>query len=444
MRRTVRFRVTALATILCAGLFVLVALVMVLVLRNQLMDNLDEGLTQRADAFAALLADPPAESLFVDEDLLVQVVDGTGNVVQSSLNLDGAAPLSAISTGFETVSNVPGRSESFRLAIRPIETQRGRARLIVGVNFDDVADPISILIKILAGAVPGVIAVLGALVWWLTGRTLRPVEKMRSEMAEISGNNPERRVVEPNTGDEIDRLAQTMNGTLERLDNALRRQQQFVADASHELRSPLTRMRSELELRLAHPELSDPDDATRSVLGETVALQHLVEDLLHLARSDAGVELYVNEVLDLDDTVLREARRLSDNARVTVDLRHVEAVQVTGDRNHLARAIRNLLDNAERHAATRVSVSLTESSEVVRLTVSDDGIGVPHAERNAIFERFTRLDDARSRDTGGSGLGLAITREIVERHGGSIRVVDPAESGHSAGATFVVELPKPL
>jgi signal transduction histidine kinase len=439
IHRTIRFRITALAVVLCAVLLIVVAVVMTVVLRQQLTDNLDEGLRQRSDAFGPLLTETPSDALFIDEDLLVQLVDSDGRVMLSSPNLSGASPLADTEPGYRNTTSVPGRAESFRLFVREIDTSTGPAILIVGANLDDVTDPVGILTRLLAGAVPAVIVLLAALVWWLTGRTLRPVEAMRAEMAEISGSNPERRVIEPQTGDEIDRLARTMNGTLERLDNALRRQQQFVADASHELRSPLTRMRGELELELTHPGLTDADETTRSVLAETVALQHLVEDLLHLARSDAGVEIYTEELIDLDDAVLREARRLGERGRVTVDVHQVAAVQVNGDAAHLGRAIRNLLDNAERHAASTVTISLSESTDAIRLIVRDDGDGVPVEQRDAIFERFTRLDDARSSVMGGSGLGLAITREIIERHNGTIQLADPVEL--DSGAVFVVDLP---
>ena len=282
---------------------------------------------------------------------------------------------------------------------------------------------------------PAVVIILGILTWWLTGRTLRPVEKMRLEMAEITGTNLGRRVAEPATGDEIDRLAHTMNETLDRLEEAIRRQQRFVADASHELRSPLTRIRGELELDLAHGVPVDPTTTERSVLDETIDLQHLVDDLLQLARSDDGFTELTLQPVDLDDIVLREARRLRERGRVNVDLRRVSAAQTIGDIHQLTRATRNLLDNAERHAATTVTISLAEIDGRVRLTVSDDGAGISTDDRRHIFERFTRLDDARTRDAGGTGLGLAIVRDIIQRHDGIINIEDGIPT------TFVVDLP---
>lgn len=424
MPRTIRFRITAIATTLTAVLLTAMSLLMVVVLQAQLTDNLDEGLRQRSDTIAAVLVTSIPDELAGDEDLLIQVVLPGGEIVAASTNMAGARPIGPLEPGIRRTDDVPGRSEEFRVLTRSVDTTRGPAFLIVGINFDDVTDPVRIVSRLLALIVPAVVLTLGVLTWWLTGRTLRPVEKMRSEMAEISGTNLGRRVREPGTGDEIDRLAHTMNETLDRLEDAVRRQQRFVADASHELRGPLTRIRGELEVDLARPELADPTATERSVLDEAIGLQHLVDDLLQLARSDAGAAEMTTAAVDLDDIVLREARRLRDRGRVVIDSSRVSAAQVLGDRNQLGRAVQNLLENAERHAATTVTVTLHESDGVARLTVTDDGPGIEPAQRERVFERFTRLDDARARDAGGSGLGLAITRDIVERHGGWIRLDD--------------------
>ena len=323
LRRTIRFRITALAVLLSAVVLVGVSVVMTMMLRAQLTDNLDEGLNQRADTIAAVVVADGVPSLpSGDEDLLVQVVDQTGAVVgcidepvvaphRSRRCNPGCAPSPRFPGG-------PRRSESWcarsaRAARttdadrrhQPRRRDRPRRRSCRGCS---------------AVAVPAVIALLGALTWWLTGRTLRPVEKMRLELAEITGTNLGRRVVEPATGDEVDRLAHTMNETLDRLEDSIRRQQRFVGDASHELRGPLTRIRSELEVDLATGEPNDPSATERSVLRETIDLQHLVDDLLQLARSDDGLAEMTFELIDLDDIVLREARRLRERGRVTVVL----------------------------------------------------------------------------------------------------------------------------
>jgi signal transduction histidine kinase len=437
LRRTIRFRITALAVLLSAVVLVGVSVVMTMMLRAQLTDNLDEGLNQRADTIAAsIVADGVPSPFSGDEDLLVQVVDQSGSVLGASPNLRGAAAITSLQPGLRNVVNVPGRTEAFRVLVRQITSGPAARTLIVGINRDDVTNPVSIMSRLLSVAVPAVIALLGALTWWLTGRTLRPVEKMRLELAEITGTNLGRRVAEPATGDEVDRLAHTMNETLDRLADSVRRQQRFVGDASHELRGPLTRIRSELEVDLASGEPNDPSATEQSVLRETINLQHLVDDLLQLARSDNGQVEMTFEPIDLDDVVLREARRLRERGRVTVVLRDVTAAQTYGDSRQLARAIRNLFDNAERHAASTVNVGLAEVDGHVRLTVDDDGSGVPIEHRLTIFERFTRLDDARTRDGGGTGLGLAIVRDIIQRHNGTIALDDGPVT------RFVINLPR--
>ena len=440
MRRTIRFRVTALAVMLSALLLVVFAILMTAVLRSQLADNLDEGISQRADTIASVIAKSVPPQVFADEDLLLQVVDPHGALVSSSTNLAGAAPITSLRAGFRTVSNVPGRTEDFRVLVREISSASGPVTLIVGVNNDDVTDPVTILSRLLAVTVPAVVLLLGALTWWLTGRTLKPVEKMRIELAEITGTNLGRRVAEPATGDEIDRLAHTMNQTLDRLDCAIRRQQRFVADASHELRSPLTRIRAELEVDLALGQPIDPTTTERSVLEEAIELQRLVDDLLQLAHGDDGLTDTNFQPVDLDDIVLREARRVRERGRVVVDMQRVTAAQTMGDARQLARAVCNLFDNAERHATSTITVGLDEIGDRVRLTVSDDGNGISPENRAVIFERFTRLDDARTRDTGGTGLGLAIVRDIVQGHDGTITLDDGAND-NSTETRFVVELP---
>ena len=434
--RTIRARVTAAAVVVTAAVLIGASLLVIAVLRWQLTDNLDENLSQRADTFAAVIGDTPGSQFAVDEDLLVQVVAGDGSVVTASSNLAGAGPIVGLAPGFSDTDSIPGRPESFRVLSRPIVIDGEQGYLLVGINRDDVTDPLRLVTRLLAITVPAVVLLLGVLTWWLIGRVLRPVDTMRAQMAEITASNLGGRIPQPETGDEIDRLARTMNETLGRMEDAVRRQQRFVADASHELRSPLTRMRSELEVDLAKPDAADVVATERSLLDETIGLQHLVEDLLQLARSDAASPPDVDLIaVDLDDIVLREVRRLAERGRVTLDTRGVSGAQVSGDPVLLARAVRNLLDNAERHAEQNVTVTLGEQGGRARLTVADDGAGIAAGQRAHVFERFARLDEARTRDAGGTGLGLAITRDIVERHGGTIDLLDEDRT------TFVLELP---
>jgi signal transduction histidine kinase len=310
--------------------------------------------------------------------------------------------------------------------------------VLVGRDLEEVLASTRTLTELLAIAIPIMASVLALLVWLLVGRTLRPVEAIRASVTRIGAQSLERRVPQPAGDDEIARLAGTMNEMLDRIEAATRRQQRFVADASHELRTPVTRLRTQLEVELAHPDRADPESSYRALLEDTVTLQRLLDDLLVLARVDATALDEERVPIDLDDVVLREARRVRENGRVTVDTAAVSAASVIGEASGLARVVRNLLDNAERHAMSRVALDLGEVGDQARLLVDDDGPGIPADQRETIFQRFARLDDARSRDMGGSGLGLAIARDIVERHGGSL-AVDP---GYSPGARFVVLLPR--
>ncbi len=247
-----------------------------------------------------------------------------------------------------------------------------------------------------------------------------------------------RRVPVPASGDEIARLAQTMNDMLERVEKATVLQRQFVADASHELRSPLTRIRTDLEVCIAHPHTSDPAATCRSLLADAVDLETLFEDLLLLARADAGASGAHAAAVDLDDLVFAEATRLRERGQVQVDTNRVTAARVRGDSNQLLRAIRNLAENAERHARNLVTFELREHRHTIELAVSDDGPGIPVEHQAAVFERFSRPDDARARHTGGSGLGLAIVHDIVERHGGTVTITSAA----GEGARFLVTMPR--
>ncbi|WP_329381445.1 sensor histidine kinase [Streptomyces sp. NBC_01716] len=280
--------------------------------------------------------------------------------------------------------------------------------------------------------VPALLVVVGGVTWLVTRRALRPVEGIRREMAAITASEDlTRRVPEPATHDEVAKLARTTNETLTALEASVDRQRRFVADASHELRSPIASLRTQLEVGEAHPELLDVPGA----VADTVRLQQLAADLLLLARLDAG-EHAGSTRLDLAALVREEvSQRSADRIPVTPDVRG--SAEVAGSRGQLARVLGNLLDNAQRHAAGEVRATVCREGGQVVLAVCDDGAGVPEAERERIFERFVRLDDARSRDDGGAGLGLAIARDVAHRHGGTL---DVGRAG-AGGARFELRLP---
>ncbi|NNN02234.1 MAG: HAMP domain-containing histidine kinase, partial [Acidimicrobiaceae bacterium] len=256
------------------------------------------------------------------------------------------------------------------------------------------------------------------------------------EVEDITARALERRITEPVVHDEIGRLAVTMNEMLERLEASSQRQRAFVADASHELRSPLASAQSELEVSLTHVTSTDWPDSARIVLGDLERVRRIVEDLSILARSDERTTNWSPGNVDLDDLVLRECTRLQRIAPLVIDASSVSGARVAGDPEQLGRATRNLLDNAVRHARSRVSVTLSQNSEGAVLEVSDDGPGVSAEDRGRIFERFVRVDSSRARSSGGSGLGLAIVYEIITAHGGTVEVTDA-----KPGARFTVWLP---
>lgn len=285
------------------------------------------------------------------------------------------------------------------------------------------------LAVVLAVALPVVASALAVLVWWLVGRTLRPVEAIRAEVAAIGDGDLHRRVPAAGTGDEIDRLAATMNAMLARLEEGRERQVRLVADASHELRTPVARMLTQLEVDAAHPTTADPVASGERLLDDLRGLQALVDDLLLLARADAEDGVPAAARVDLDDVVLEEVACVPPQPGVRIDTADVRSVRVRGDRSALGRVVRNLVDNAVRHAHSTVTVGLgtgdDDGTAVAVLTVDDDGPGIPLAAREAVFERFSRLDGARGGPAGGTGLGLAIVRDVVTRHGGRAVVDDP-------------------
>jgi signal transduction histidine kinase len=223
---------------------------------------------------------------------------------------------------------------------------------------------------------------------------------------------------------------------LDRLQAAAERQRRFVADASHELRTPLAAARTDLEIALAHPESTDLHETATDLLAANQRMEHLVRDLLFMARADELAPRPLAVPVDLDDIVLVETARLRGNGHVKVDIGAVSGAAVMGRLDELARAVRNLLENAACYASSLVTVELTSDDGQATLVIQDDGPGIPAGDRERIFQRFARLDDARGRDSGGTGLGLAIAKEIIDAHGGTI-VVDDARQG----ARFVVRLP---
>ncbi|WP_369158615.1 ATP-binding protein [Streptomyces sp. R02] len=325
-------------------------------------------------------------------------------------------------------ATVDGDTEDYRFAAVEVETpDRGRLTVHAGAPLAAEHSAVGTALTSMLIGFPLLLGVVAAVTWLVTGRALRPVEGIRREMAAITASEDlRRRVPEPATHDEIARLARTTNATLAALESSVERQRRFVADASHELRSPIASLRTQLEVAAAHPELLDLDGAVE----DTVRLQNLAADLLLLARLDAG-ERPAGTRVDLAALAREEA---AGRESVTVD---AEAVEVSGSRGQLGRVLANLLDNAQRHARERITVSVRREGDQAVVGVADDGEGVADADRERIFERFVRLDAARSRDDGGAGLGLAIARDVAVRHGGTLT----AGAAPAGGALFELRLP---
>lgn len=267
---------------------------------------------------------------------------------------------------------------------------------------------------------------------------LRPVEAIRVLTASVNANDPRERVTVPATGHEITALATTINTTLQRLDNAAAQQRRFVADAAHELRSPLTTLLASLEIALAYPDRTDWPAAANTAARQTRRLQALAEDLLLLARIDTRAPTADPETVDLTALASRLTEQYPLTERpLTLTCDSTAPAYAHGNPDEYERLLRNLVDNAARHAAHRVEVTVRNEDDRVVLTVHDDGPGVPTEDAERIFERFVRLDDARSRDHGGTGLGLAIARDLAHRHRGTLTLTP-----RTLGACFELRLPR--
>jgi signal transduction histidine kinase len=286
--------------------------------------------------------------------------------------------------------------------------------------------------------VPVITGLVAFATWAAASRALRPVDEIRRELDEITATDLERRVPLPSRRDEVGLLAESINATLDRLEQAVARQRGFVTDVSHELRSPLAALRMELELALAAPDDTAPQETMQAILDNTDRLTAVVDDLLALGRLEADRN-FQRETVDL--TELTDQEVLTRPRRTQVTVLSEGSVTVQGGRNELSRLLRNLLDNADRHAEREVTVVLRpEPPATAVVEVIDDGQGVLPEDRERVFERFTRLSQDRHRDAGGTGLGLAISRDIAEAHRGTLVLTDRSDG--MPGARFVLRLPQ--
>ncbi|MFB8271080.1 ATP-binding protein [Streptomyces sp. NPDC055955] len=484
---SVRARATLGATLVVAVALLAAGASVLLALRSNLTDQASSEAESSARKVAVSIATgtaPAALELPDGDDTPVQVVDGDGRLLAASEDLErisgtGSSAVKPVTSpvdddggdddagdddggsdrhggkgkgkgsggdddsyaygeiaddaeGGKGSATVDGESRNYRFAGLEVKnTRQGDLTVYAGASLSAEQSAVGTALTVMLIGFPVLLGVVGTVTWLVTRRALRPVEGIRSEMSAITASQDlARRVPEPATHDEVARLARTTNETLAALETSVERQRRFVADASHELRSPIASLRTQLEVGAAHPELLDVDGA----VADTVRLQELAAGLLLLARLDAGERPGEVRV----DLATLAGEELSQRPAGRVAVRtHLEPVEVAGSRSQLARVVGNLLDNAQRHARSRVDIVVRAEGPWAVVEVGDDGAGVPKAERERIFERFVRLDDARARDDGGAGLGLAIARDVAVRHGGALT----ARSSPAGGALFELRLP---
>ena len=440
-RASVRLRTTAAAVLVVAIVLLVGALTLVALVRGSLTDGLETTAEQRASALADQIeaSGLPAETATDDEDddepdeLVWQVTDADGAVVRTSQPL--GRPLPVVDTDGV---RLPGADHPYLVVTEEAESGGEDYDVAVGASLEEVEDSTSALVAPLLVGLPLVLLLVAGTTWLVATWALAPVERIRREVDQITGDRLDRRVPEPRSRDEIHRLARTMNQMLGRLQDSRERQQQFVGDASHELRSPLASIRQTAEVARAHPGALPEGELADAVLEESARMQRLVEQLLLLTRADERALEGPRHDVDLDDVALAVAKRVR-RPGLTVETAGIGPGRVRGDQVALAQVAQNLVDNAARHADATLAVAVRETDGGVELVVEDDGPGIPEGARQRVFDRFVRLDEARARDAGGSGLGLAIVRDIVAGHGGSVEVT----TSGLGGARFVVRLPAP-
>ncbi|MFG1704235.1 sensor histidine kinase [Nonomuraea sp. M3C6] len=367
---------------------------------------------------------------------LVQIVDSHLRVVDSSRMASATVPLSHFR---------PPADDRFQ---RYIECM-GHAPCIVlmairltpapdaGVVYAGLPEPAVLsthrLEYLIAGGIGLIVVIAAWTTWVLVGRTLRPVEAIRARISEITVSDLSLRVPIPPGRDEIAQLSTTANETLARLESAVEQQRSFASTTSHELRSPIAGLRTQLEEALRYPDDVDPRETIETALSATDRLEAIVNDLLLLARLRAA-DPAPPEPIDLGELVVAEVATVAH--RVPMSVSAPPGLVICGSRMQLIRVLDNLLTNAQRHADASIETTVERVEDQAVVTVTDDGPGIAPANRERIFERFVRLDDGRRRDPQGSGLGLAISRDIARNHHGTLQVEDSPR-----GARFVLRMP---
>lgn len=422
-------RITASTAAIVLAVLAVGAVALVLLLGRSLVESEAQTAENQAEQYAETTEAGGALPSY-DDDVLIQLQRDGAVIGVGDGDLDETPPLPV-----EDDRIVEFDGDRYVVRSEDVTLAGGEHHVVVARSLDTADDAVRAATTLMAFAVPAVSAFVALLIWTVVGRALRPVERIRRHV-ESAGDDVTRRIEPPGGGDEVARLASTMNGMLEKLEAAQRTQRRFVSDASHELRSPVAAIRQHTQVALRHPEATSLHELAGVVDDEARRLHELVSDLLLLARLDEGLSRQRREV-DLDDIILAEGSRLR-TLGLTVDTSGVGPARVFGDEVLLTRAVRNAAENARRHARSRIDFSLYALDGRVTLCVDDDGAGVPEEDRRRVFHRFERRDDARSRDSGGSGLGLAIIAEAAQHTGGDARLTDSP----SGGARLEMHLPE--
>lgn len=439
---SLRTRATLLAVLAVGAVLTAAALVLLTTLESRLTTHEDDLARSRlADLLVLVEADAvPAELTPSGEEAVAQVlVDG--RVVGATPNVAGQPPLADFAVADDPrVRVVRGpddtETETYRLwGVAGTGAAEG-SDVYVGAALESVSEASMTLRRALLVGVPATTLVLGVVIWWLLGRVLRRLDRVRERVDDITGSSLDRRVPGAGATDEVGRLARTMNAMLDRLEHSVRRQRELVADVSHDLQSPLAAQRAALEVALRDPAAPDLAGLRTDVLGATSRMERLVSDLLLVAASDAGAPPTRVCPVDLDDVVREEATRVRSGSAVAVHTSEVGAAPCWCDPDDARRIVRNLLDNAVTHARSEVHLRTDLDGPTAWLEVRDDGPGIPSADHDRLFDRFYRSDPART--GGGTGLGLAIARGLAERNDGTVELA--TTSAH--GSCFVLRLPQ--
>jgi signal transduction histidine kinase len=405
---------------------------LLLVLQSSLVSAAWNDLAVRANDVARLLQEEGIEetrsTLAEDRNSAaqVQIVDEANRVVGWSIRGLRSSPMSTLRpapgrTMTEELSRVPalGGDDEILVSARGAELHGKRYVILVAAPLEVQTDTLRTVGLLLLAATPLLVALVAVAVWILVGRSLKTVERIRRQVAEIDGRRLHERVEVPPTGDEIAALASTMNQMLDKLEQSDNLHRAFFSDASHELRSPLSTLVTTAEVASLDESGRTWLDMQQTVLNESSRMQSLVEDLLTLAKVDSHqLQLDVQDV-DLEDVLDAEIKRLRTVSSLQINA-ELQPTRVRGDERRLMQVFRNLMDNAARHAKSTIMVGMERRPGELVVSVDNDGEIISEEDRNRVFERFARLDASRSSDGGGSGLGLAITREIMVAHGGTV------------------------